>query len=76
MHEGTRLPNPESKNSCESKNWPERSSLIIPSLSKALPPAQPSCHLYREAVCVVVKLEHCIIREKEAAFLAVFSKSW
>lgn len=57
MHEGTRLPNSENKNSSKRKNLPERSSLIIPFLSNALPPAQPGCRLYRAAICVAVKLE-------------------
>lgn len=48
----------------------------MPFLSKALPPAEPGCRLCRAAICVSVKLERCIIREKGTAFLAVFSKSW
>lgn len=74
MHEGTRLPNPENKNSCKKKSLPKRSSLIIPFLAKALPPAQPGCRSYRAAVCVAVKLEHRIIREKAAYFFGCVFK--
>lgn len=59
------------------KKRPERSSLIIPFLSKALPLAQPGCHSYRATICAAIKPEYCcVIREEEASFLAVFSKSW
>lgn len=58
------------------KKKPERSSLIIPFLSKALPLAQPSCRSYRATICVAIKLGHRIVREKGASFLAVLSKSW
>lgn len=57
------------------KKKAERSSLIIPFLSKALPLAQPSCRSYRVTICVAVKLEHRIVREKAQLFWLGFQRA-